>query len=70
MFLVIEGSRLDDLEYLARHNIDRNRVSQELTRIFSRMIYITGVCNMALVEEILPHIFFLFFSLAFFHLSN
>jgi len=35
---VIEGARLDDLEYLRRHSIDRNKVAQELSRIFSRMI--------------------------------
>ncbi|KAI5475176.1 hypothetical protein MNV49_001863 [Pseudohyphozyma bogoriensis] len=38
----IEGARVDDLRYLAEHAIDRNRVSQELSRIFSRMLYITG----------------------------
>lgn len=38
----ITGGRFDDLEYLAKHNIDRNRASQELTRIFSQMIYLNG----------------------------
>ncbi|PLW17727.1 hypothetical protein PCANC_09092 [Puccinia coronata f. sp. avenae] len=38
----ISGGRFDDLEYLAEHNIDRNRASQELTRIFSQMIYLNG----------------------------
>ncbi|KAI0256322.1 ABC1 family-domain-containing protein, partial [Lactifluus subvellereus] len=38
----IEGSRVDDLEYLAAHNIDRNKVSLELSRIFSQMVYIDG----------------------------
>ncbi|POV97977.1 hypothetical protein PSTT_14725 [Puccinia striiformis] len=38
----IDGGRFDDLEYLAKHNIDRNKASQELTRIFSQMIYING----------------------------
>ncbi|EFP90151.2 atypical/ABC1/ABC1-B protein kinase [Puccinia graminis f. sp. tritici CRL 75-36-700-3] len=38
----ITGGRFDDLEYLAQHNIDRNRASQELTRIFSQMIYLNG----------------------------
>lgn len=34
----IEGARVDNLEYLQRHGIDRNQVSQELSRIFSRMV--------------------------------
>ncbi|BGP13038.1 hypothetical protein JCM10213v2_000957 [Rhodosporidiobolus nylandii] len=38
----IQGGRVDDLEYLARHNIDRNAVSREIAEICSRMIYITG----------------------------
>ncbi|KAI0051236.1 ABC1-domain-containing protein [Auriscalpium vulgare] len=38
----IEGARVDDLEYLAAHNIDRNKVSLELARIFSQMVYING----------------------------
>ncbi|KAL8279161.1 hypothetical protein RQP46_008417 [Phenoliferia psychrophenolica] len=38
----IEGSRVDDLHYLAEHGIDRNVVAQELSHIFSRMIYNTG----------------------------
>ncbi|KAM0752712.1 ABC1-domain-containing protein [Meredithblackwellia eburnea MCA 4105] len=38
----IEGARVDNLQYLAEHGIDRNRVAQELSRIFSRMIYVTG----------------------------
>ncbi|KDE02639.1 ABC1-B atypical protein kinase [Microbotryum lychnidis-dioicae p1A1 Lamole] len=38
----IEGARIDDLAYLEAHQIDRNEVSKELSRIFSRMIYITG----------------------------
>jgi len=38
----IEGSRVDDLEYLAAHNIDRNKVSLELSRIFSQMVYLDG----------------------------
>ena len=38
----IEGSRVDDLEYLAAHNINRNKVSLELSRIFSQMVYIDG----------------------------
>ncbi|TFY83696.1 hypothetical protein EWM64_g309 [Hericium alpestre] len=38
----IEGARVDDLVYLADHNIDRNKVSLELARIFSQMVYING----------------------------
>lgn len=38
----IEGSRPDNLTYLAEHRIDRNRVSQELSRIFSQMLYMHG----------------------------
>ncbi|UZJ51538.1 hypothetical protein CBS101457_000858 [Exobasidium rhododendri] len=38
----IDGRRPDDLEYLAKHNIDRNRVSQELSRIFAQMLYLHG----------------------------
>ncbi|EFI28146.1 atypical/ABC1/ABC1-B protein kinase [Coprinopsis cinerea okayama7 len=38
----IEGGRVDDLEYLARHNIDRNKVAVELSRIFSEMVFHNG----------------------------
>lgn len=38
----VTGGRFDDLEYLAKHNIDRNRASQELSKIFSQMIYLNG----------------------------
>ncbi|GAA5989826.1 hypothetical protein JCM11641_004806, partial [Rhodosporidiobolus odoratus] len=38
----IQGGRVDDLDYLARHSIDRNAVSREIAEICSRMIYITG----------------------------
>ena len=38
----IEGARVDDLKYLAAHKIDRNKVSLELSRIFSQMVYIDG----------------------------
>lgn len=39
----IEGARVDDLVYLKDHGIDRNQVSQELSRIFSQMVYLNGV---------------------------
>ncbi|GAA5841252.1 hypothetical protein JCM3766R1_001716 [Sporobolomyces carnicolor] len=38
----VKGGRVDDLEYLAKHNIDRNEVSRQIAEITSRMIYITG----------------------------
>ncbi|KAG8848428.1 hypothetical protein FRB96_001214 [Tulasnella sp. 330] len=38
----IEGRRVEDLEYLSKHHIDRNAVSRELSRIFSEMVYING----------------------------
>ncbi|KAF8313100.1 ABC1-domain-containing protein [Clavulina sp. PMI_390] len=38
----IEGARVDDLDYLAKHNIDRNKVSMEITRIFSEMVWLHG----------------------------
>ena len=38
----VQGNRPDDLAFLAKHKIDRNRVSQELSKIFSQMLYIHG----------------------------
>lgn len=38
----IQGSRPDDLAYLAEHQIDRNKVAIELSRIFSQMVFING----------------------------
>lgn len=38
----IEGQRPDNLAYLSEHNIDRNRVSQELAKVFSQMLYLHG----------------------------
>jgi len=38
----IQGGRVDDLAYLARHSIDRNKVALELARIFNRMVFING----------------------------
>jgi aarF domain-containing kinase len=38
----IQGGRVDDLTYLAEHNIDRNKVALELTRIFSQMVFVNG----------------------------
>jgi len=38
----IQGGRVDDLAYLAKHNIDRNIVALELTRIFNQMVFLNG----------------------------
>jgi len=38
----VKGQRPDNLAFLAEHHIDRNRVSQELARIFSQMLYMHG----------------------------
>ncbi|WVF69595.1 hypothetical protein IAT40_004373 [Kwoniella sp. CBS 6097] len=38
----IQGARVDDLVYLKNNGIDRNQVSQELSRIFSQMVYLNG----------------------------
>lgn len=38
----IQGGRVDDLNFLADANIDRNKVAVELARIFNRMVFING----------------------------
>ncbi len=38
----IQGARVDDLAYLAEMNIDRNKVSLELARIFNQMVFVNG----------------------------
>jgi aarF domain-containing kinase len=38
----IQGGRVDDLQYLARNNVDRNKVAIELSRIFSQMVFVNG----------------------------
>lgn len=38
----IRGARVDDLAYLAKHNIDRNKVALELSRIFNQMVFVNG----------------------------
>ena len=38
----IQGGRVDDLPFLARHGIDRNKVAIELSRIFNRMVFLHG----------------------------
>lgn len=38
----IEGGKVNDKEFLAMHGIDRNKLSQELCKIFSEQVYIHG----------------------------
>lgn len=38
----IQGGRVDDLDYLDKHKINRNKVAIELSRIFSQMVFING----------------------------
>ncbi|KAI7868122.1 ABC1 family-domain-containing protein [Spinellus fusiger] len=38
----MEGARIDDLEYMKKHSIDPNSVSTEITKIFSKMIFLHG----------------------------
>ncbi|KXN90583.1 ABC1 family protein C15C4.02 [Leucoagaricus sp. SymC.cos] len=38
----IQGGRVDDLQYLAKNNINRNKVALELSRIFSQMVFMNG----------------------------
>jgi len=38
----IQGGRVDDLPFLAQHEIDRNKVAIELSRIFNRMVFLHG----------------------------
>ena len=38
----IDGARVDNLEYLAEHNIDRNAVALEVQRIFCQMVHLNG----------------------------
>jgi aarF domain-containing kinase len=39
---VIEGARVDDLEYFKQHHINSSQVSTEITNIFSKMMFIDG----------------------------
>lgn len=39
---LIEGARVDDLEYLKAHHIDPRKVSKVLWNIFAEMIFIHG----------------------------
>ncbi|KAG6850144.1 hypothetical protein H0H93_000529 [Arthromyces matolae] len=38
----IQGGRVDDLQFLADANIDRNKVALELSRIFNQMVFVNG----------------------------
>ncbi|CAG8702745.1 4009_t:CDS:2, partial [Acaulospora colombiana] len=38
----VEGAKINDKDFLAIHGIDRNRVSQEIAKIFSEQVYIHG----------------------------
>ncbi|KAI7854114.1 ABC1 family-domain-containing protein [Circinella umbellata] len=38
----IHGTRIDDLDYMKKHNIDPSAVSTELISIFSRMMFLYG----------------------------
>lgn len=38
----ISGGRVDDLEYLAEHNFDRNKLALEVQKIFCQMVHING----------------------------
>jgi aarF domain-containing kinase len=38
----IRGWRVDDLEFLDVHGIDRNEVAIELSTVFSQMVYLNG----------------------------
>jgi aarF domain-containing kinase len=38
----IQGGRVDDLAYLAKEGIDRNKVALELSRIFNQMVFVNG----------------------------
>jgi aarF domain-containing kinase len=38
----VEGAKINDKDFLATHGIDRNRVSQEISKIFSEQVYIHG----------------------------
>lgn len=39
---VIEGARIDDLDYMKEHGIDPSQVSTEITEIFSKMMFLDG----------------------------
>ncbi|KZV95129.1 ABC1-domain-containing protein [Exidia glandulosa HHB12029] len=38
----IDGARVDNLEYLAKHNIDRNEVAKSIQEVFTRMVHLNG----------------------------
>ncbi|KAJ3158162.1 putative aarF domain-containing protein kinase 1 [Geranomyces michiganensis] len=38
----VNGGKIDDLNYMRAHNVDPKAVSQELSEIYSEMIFVTG----------------------------
>jgi aarF domain-containing kinase len=40
--LVIQGARIDDLEFMKEHGINPSQVSTEITEIFSKMMFLDG----------------------------
>ncbi|CEP19300.1 hypothetical protein [Parasitella parasitica] len=38
----IEGARIDDMEFMKEHDIDPSQVSTEITKIFSKMMFLDG----------------------------
>ncbi|KAI8876648.1 ABC1-domain-containing protein [Backusella circina FSU 941] len=38
----IEGARIDDFEFMDKHGIDSSQVSTEITKIFSKMMFLDG----------------------------
>ncbi len=38
----MDGSRIDDLAYMAKHQINRSDLSADLARIFNEMIFVSG----------------------------
>ena len=42
LIIVIEGAKVDDLNYLKKHHINARHVSTELNKVFSEMIFLHG----------------------------
>jgi aarF domain-containing kinase len=40
--LVIDGARIDNFEFTDKHGIDSSQVSTEITKIFSKMMFLDG----------------------------
>lgn len=41
----MDGIRLNDLETLERHGVDKQRIVEEITRAYGHQIYIDGLFN-------------------------